>query len=265
MRRLVVGVFLIVAVLGLMTKAEATVLVSGMTNGRSASASFTISGDTLTILLTNTDTAPKGPSWVPSEVLTGLFFNLGTASDVFTPVSATIAPGGLAQADKCNAGQCSGATTNVGGEWSYAFGGVSDPDIVGTNRGISTAGYLNANTDLGNFNGSNLDKANSLNGANFGLVPGSFVDGSGVGGLDKDPLVKGSATFVLKVPRGLTEAMISNVYFTYGTSLKAPSFTTSTTNGTGSGAVGNVPEPSTLTLIGAGLAIAAYRVRRRRA
>jgi hypothetical protein len=264
MRRFVVGLFVIVGMtLGLAPEAGATVLVSGMNNGLAATASFTITGNTLTILLSNTDTAPRGPSYVPSEVLTGLFFNLGTSGDVFTPVSATIAAGSLAQPERCDIGPCSGATTNVGGEWSYAFGGVNDPDIVGANRGISSAGYLNAN--FGNFNGSNLDRPLALNGASFGIVDANYVDGEGNRGLDKDPLIRGSATFVLDIPDGLTESMISNVYFTYGTSLNNPSFTTTTTNGTGSGDIGNVPEPSTLALAGAGLAIAAYRLRRRRA
>lgn len=259
------GVLLVALLIGRVPEAAATVLINGSGSGLSASASFTISGTTLTILLTNTDTTPRRAEWAPSEVLTGLFFNLGTASDAFTPVSAT---GSIAQPSQCLTGPCDN-TTNVGGEWSYAFGGVVDPDVVGANRGISSAGYLNANTSQGNFRGTDLDSPPAINGINFGIAPKTFTEGSGNSGLDRNPLVQGSATFVLDIPQGLTEAMISNVYFTYGTDLNKPSFTTTTTNGSAvananGGGMGSVPEPSLLALAVAGVALASYRLGRNR-
>ena len=257
-RFVVVGVVSAAMLMGHPTDSTATVLVNGSSNGLSASASFTISGDTLTILLTNTDTSPKNGSWGRSEILTGVFFNLGSANDVFTPLSASIAPGSLAQGAQCDVGPCGSSTTNVGGEWSYAFGGVNDSDLVGANRGISSAAYLNG----GGFNGANLDQRAGVNGINFGIAGKTFTDGSGNGGLDKEPLVKGSTSFVLKIPKGLTEDMISNVYFTYGTNLDKPSFTTSTT-GPGRG-LGEVPEPTAVALVAAGVALASYRMRRAR-
>ena len=73
-------------------QAGATVLFEGTGSGLSATASFTISGAAgsrqLTILLTNTDTASGDRAPTPSnEVLTGLYFNLGTMA--FTPVPAS--------------------------------------------------------------------------------------------------------------------------------------------------------------------------------
>ena len=265
MRRvLAAGVVTTCFLLGCTRDASATVMVSGSSGGLSASAQFTISNDTLTILLTNTDTAPNAvnPGWMPSEVLSGLFFDLGGSA--LTPDGATIAAGAIAQMSKCNAGACTAATTNVGGEWSYAFGGVNDPDIGGAKHGIAAAGYLNANTSGGNFNGPNLDDPGGLGGSNFGVMPASFVDNSGNGGVDNDPLIKGSVKFVLKIPSGLNESMISNVYFTYGTNLNEPSFTTGrTATSNGGGTTGNVPEPASVALVGIGLAFVARRLRRR--
>ena len=128
------------------SSADATVLVSNSASGLSASASFTISGAAgarqLTILLTNTDAATGANAPIaPSEVLSGLFFNLGTAT--FTPVSAELeANASIIQTGNCDIRGCVGEK-NVGGEFSYAPGGVSW--LAGDSQGISSSGYLNAN------------------------------------------------------------------------------------------------------------------------
>src|SRR5690349_13791946 len=120
--------------------ADATVMFSASGGGLSASASFTISGSSgnrqLTILLTNTDAATGADApTVPSEVLTGLFWNLG--STTFTTGEATLVNGGqIIQTANCDV-SCSGQT-NVGGEFSYASGGWSW--LSGTYQGIASSG-----------------------------------------------------------------------------------------------------------------------------
>jgi hypothetical protein len=272
MSRYVVAAITVLAFAGSANRADATVVFSGSSGGLSASASFTISGNSLTILLTNTDAATGGGMPTdPASVLSGLFFNLGTST--FTPSSASvytgspsgvIQQGSIIQTANCTAEACAGET-NVGGEWSYASGGASW--LTGTTQGISSSGYLNGNTSSGNFNGPNYQNPSALNGIEFGLVPNAWVAGSGNGGLDQNALIEGTVMFVLEGVAGKTESDIKSVYFTYGTSAGENTVygKTSTSGGTtgGTPTTGAVPEPALLSMLGMALAGAAYRMRKR--
>jgi len=85
-------------------------------------------------------------------------------------------------------------------------------------QGFSSSGYLIANANKGNFDGSNYDNPKALDGINFGIVSDGWVAGSGNGGLDGVALIEGIVKFVLDIPDGLEETDLNNVYFTYGTS-----------------------------------------------
>jgi hypothetical protein len=274
MSRYVVAAITVLAFAGFANRADATVVFSGNSGGLSASASFTISGNQLTILLTNTDAATgAGMPTDPASVLSGLFFNLGTST--FTPISASVhtgEPNGVIQQGSiiqatnpnngtanCDAQACAGQT-NIGGEWSYASGRASW--LSGTTQGISSSGYLNNNANSGNFNGPNYQNPSALNGIEFGLVPNAWLAGSGNGGLDKNALIEGTVMFVLEGVAGKSESDIRSVYFTYGTSAGENTVpgTTSTIGDTLT--TGAVPEPALLSMLGMALAGAAYRMRK---
>jgi hypothetical protein len=240
--------------------AGATAFFTGSSNGLSATAEFTISGNAgarqLTIILTNTDSATGAAApAVPADVLTGIFFNMGTGT--FTPESATVKPGDIIQGAYCNVpANCGASQTNVGGEFSYVQSG--------TTRGISSSGYIDNDASSGNFGGSNLDDPAALDGINFGIVPDLWVaSGSTNNKLKKEPLVAGAVTFVLDIPDNVSEADIKNVTFQYGTALSEPHFTGETTGGISTTGRSTVPEPGTLSLLALALSGAAYRMRRR--
>jgi len=222
-------------------------------NQVSATATFTLNGNTLTIDLQNT--SPTNASDVPGSTLTGLFFNIA-GNPTLVPVSAILPSGSvIINAAACTA-SCAGVT-DVGGEFGYQRSITGFSGGPSSHYGIASSGYLSSGLpgNIGNFNngaaGTDLSDPASLDGINFGIISSSPLNPNG--GLESVPLVEDTVEFTLTGVAGKTYADITAVSFQYGTAFSE----TNITGGGGSGGDGGggtpVPEPASMLLLGAGL------------
>jgi len=225
--------------------AEATMIRRDTEGELSAEARFTIIGDQLQIILTNTSTtSPR----TQDTLLTGICFML--PDDVtLTPVSA-YASDVVQEAEavpRLGTADVSGSDVNVGGEFHYR----SDTWdwMRNINQGIASAQYIDSESNpTGNLNGPVLNGRPGIDGADFGLVNEGFVDYSGNGGLDGKPLISNSVIFLLDIQGVLPESGIRRVRFAFGPGNSPPTV---------------IPEPTALALllVGAGLGVARRRRR----
>jgi hypothetical protein len=181
--------------------------------GRSASALFSLSGSNLIMQLLNDSSAD---SWVPTDVLTGLFFNLTGAS--LNPISAMLGEGSVIY-------DLATSSKNIGGEW--AFGSKLNIGSTNYGYGVSAAG-------LGLFGpkdrfdtASNLAGTENIGGLDFGIVTAGDNPQTGNGGLDRN-LIKGSTVFTFGLSNLTADfdlaKSLSNLRFQYGTNTSEPSF-----------------------------------------
>ena len=120
---LILGIVLTVLTLVSAPVGATSITFSGSSGSLAASAEFTLTGNTLSILLTNTSSADV---LVPTDVLTGLFFNTGAAG--LTPVSASLNGSSVFYGSIVN---------DVGEGWQYKSGISAHEE----NSGISAAGF----------------------------------------------------------------------------------------------------------------------------
>lgn len=242
-----------------------TYSATGSTGGVSvsATASFDLVGNALTIVLTNTSAANPSQD-VPGSTLTGVFWNFSGAH-VLTTVSAMLTSGSSIYGT-CSLVNCTNLT-DVSGEFGYKAN--SGPN--GEKFGIASSGYIsNPGSNIGNFNngadGVNLDGPDSLDGINFGIVSNAAGYNPN-GGLAAVPVITNSVTFKLNGVAGLTNADITGVRFQYGTAFNEFSMSGGPgdggDDGGGGGSSNFIPEPGSLLLMGIGLMGLASNWRRR--
>ncbi len=193
--------------------AGAAMVARGQGAGRDATVAFSTVGDRLHITLTNSST---GDVLVPSDVLTGVFFDISGPALALSRESAVLGEGSQVHWGSAEMGG------GVGGEWAYRA--VLEGAPAGADYGISAAG-LGLFGPHDSFPGANLDGQNGPQGLNFGLLSAgdnTLTGNSPVTG--GTPLVQSSVVFTLSgLPAGFDLGSIGNVTFQYGTSLGEPS------------------------------------------
>ncbi len=117
-----------------------------------------------------------------------------------------------------------------------------------------------------NFNGPNLEGPDALDGLQYGIT--SAVDDPTTGNATVTgnyQLIKNSVTFLLDIPDGANFDLsnINNVVFQYGTALADPQLGGSC-SGSDCGGGSTVPEPTSLLLLGSGIAVLGVAALRRK-
>jgi len=190
-----------------------TLTFTGSSGDLAASVTFTVTGNTLTVELSNTATADAS---VPADVLTAVFFNTNGVS--LTPTSATITSGSLQLHDGTTVH--TGTLTNIAGEWAY---------VEGSDQGVGAAGFsVFGSGDIIDDSAPlfNTQTPAGTAGAPPDGLAGGLITGfdSPNGGLQNRWLLNGTATFTFTFDGTLSAADITDVVFQYGTSLDEPSF-----------------------------------------
>lgn len=248
------------------------------TGGRNATASFDVVSGQLKVTLTNNATAGSGTtgSWVPVDILSGLFFNISggtsgvSATDAFSPSRVSEFTTGGAETIVYAAGS---PGRDIGSEWAAKTGPISDGSttVAGVNVGLSSAG-LGGTFGTGNIIGNDADGTDiegiggtPPDGLAYSIIGGSASTYANNGGVAGRSLVKGTATFLFNVPLGFTLSQINYVVFNYGTALGEGGLTTCNTTTTPCNTTIAVATPGSLALAGAALLVAGGLRRRRTA
>lgn len=164
----------------------------------SGDAEFSIAGDTLTVILTNT-TAPR--TTAQGNAMTGVIFDIAGGAPSLALTGTAMTAGSLLWTSKF----ASTGSASLHGSWT-------------SNLGVSPLGmYGAATTGFGGaFHGGSISIGNG--GPNHGIVAAGTFDGTNVsfgGGLY--PFIQNSLTLTFSGASGINESQIANVLLLFGT------------------------------------------------
>jgi hypothetical protein len=222
-------------------------------SSHSASAVFSLTGQVLSITLSNTYSGGTNFKFLQTDVVEGLFFDVA-GNPTLTKVSAMVSAGSAIRLNGADitAAETSGETLgvgDVGDAWAYKSGSLP---CVSQQYGLGASGFgIFGPSDLF-YSGGGLphQQGSAPNGVDYGLMPLDTTNYAhdGFSGI---PFLQSSVVFAFS---GFTGSLadISNVRIEYGTSLgEFPVVTTP------------VPEPATgVLLLVPAIAIGLWRRRR---
>lgn len=199
------SLFALSAVAALSASAGASVVFSGSGNNpevganASGSAEFSISGDILTVVLTNT-TAPR--TTAQGNALTGVTFDVTGANPALDLASTAMTAGSLLWTSKT----ASTSSANINGSWTDVLGASPLGEF-----GAASTGFA------GRFNGGSISLGNAS--PNYGVVAaGTFNGTNGVSfGGSQFPFIQTSLTLTFSGATGMSLASLSNVKILFGT------------------------------------------------
>jgi hypothetical protein len=222
--------------------AASTISFTGSDATHAFSASFSVVGSNLQITLLNTESSGAAVNSI--DVLGAIYFNI-SGNTALTPLAAALGSGSSYVNDPSH-------TAVLGQDWQYLSTLSAAVTPNGQRQGISAVGY-GIFGPSGNFCTSGC---NNLGGIDFGLVPTSYVAGTGSGIGSSRVVIDNSVVFTLSgIPVGFDpNASISNVEVQYGSA---------TSDDQLKGNKVSTPEPSTIVFGACGLAGLALARRRR--
>lgn len=241
----------LIASAALGTQAHAAVTFTGTDGGtRSASAEFSVSGDTLSIRLTNTSTFDVT---APDQLLSSVYFSfLSGSTPALTKTGGGVALDGSQiyyNGVNVTAGPYGGGG-NVSGE--YAFKSGLTGGVLGSDTffGVSSNGMGAFDFGTGDrFSNVNLHDPDAPNGMNYGISSFGDIVSTYNGGIGDEPIINYSVLITLKGASGLDLSKLDGVRFQYGTDHSNPNFAGTPTDP--NNPINVIPEPgSTAALMG---------------